>query len=980
LNKYEGLTILSDEEKLVFYELPDFDDEQRVRYFIFDENELDLIFRCKEFHAQVYCAVQIGYFKAKNMFFKFQLNSIPKEDVHFLLNQYFNNKQLSSFNITKNAYYFQQKEICRIFGYTLWANPDLTIVAEQSNKIVRKDATPKFILNELFAFLKKQKIVRPGYTTLQTIVSKTLVNEKNRIKKCLDMHLKDEYKKQFQELIKMDLEIKKHTILKSFYNIAQNIIFQLGISEQNITYYASLIHFYTIHDLKRFDEDRTYLYLLCYVYNRYQQVNDNIVTAFIVNTKQIENYVKKSAKEKSQDERFEKDKKVGKLILLFVDEYFKDETHFIIPRQQAFDIMPKEEIKIEGNQLIKKKIRRTEIQWKIRDKTVKRYKQNLRPLFTHTEFESRIDNNPLLKVIQWMQEIFLKKQSLPSQKIENIPDEFIFNRLKKYISIKNDDGKNSYFMDRYEILVYQQIIKQLETGALHIKNSSRYKPFADYLIDVNEVQEQLNNLDLPLLNIPFKDNINNLKAGLKTLWKKFDKRLKIGDLKHIKYNFDKKEIMWVKPKEIKEETQNSVLYSKLPMRDLSDVLRFVNNKINFMSAFSPLQPRYLKQEFDVEHLIATLMAQANCVGNHKMAKISDIHYHKLESTYQQYIRLATLRKSNDILTNAISLLPIFPHYNFDSNVLFGSFDGQKFEALTPTARARYSKKYYKKGRDVVAYTLLSNYVPIMSELIGAHDHESYFAFDLWYGNSSLIQPSVLTGDMHSINKANFAIFHLFGGDFRPGFSNLKKELANVYGINELSFYDSFSIKPSKFINTQPILDEKENIDCIIATLALKEISQSQLIQKLCLLPHTNTTRSAIFEYDKLIRSIYTLKCILDPTILQNVHKTQNRVESYYALRAAIAKSTGRKALLGQTDLEIEISNECGRLIASCIIYYNASIQSCLLTKTSRKKLLKIIKKSSPIAWGHIHFTGHFTFYNNKNIINLDDIIADIIWD
>lgn len=265
----------------------------------------------------------------------------------------------------------------------------------------------------------------------------------------------------------------------------------------------------------------------------------------------------------------------------------------------------------------------------------------------------------------------------------------------------------------------------------------------------------------------------------------------------------------------------------------------------------------------------------------------------------------------------------------------------------------------------------------MNELIGAHDHESYFAFDLWYGNSSLIQPSVLTGDMHSINKANFAIFHFFGGDFRPRLANLKKELSNVCGVNESSFYDSFLTKTSKFINTQLILDEKENIDRIIATLALKEISQSQLIQKLCLLPHSNTTRNAIFEYDKLIRSIYTLKCILDPTILQNVHKLQNRVESYHALRAAIAKSTGRKALLGQTDLEIEISNECGRLIASCIIYYNASIQSCLLTKTSSKKLLKIIKKASPVAWGHIHFTGHFTFYNSKYIINLDDIIADI---
>jgi hypothetical protein len=38
------------------------------------------------------------------------------------------------------------------------------------------------------------------------------------------------------------------------------------------------------------------------------------------------------------------------------------------------------------------------------------------------------------------------------------------------------------------------------------------------------------------------------------------------------------------------------------MRDLSEVLRFVNHQTDFMSAFVPLQPRYVKQKYDVEHL------------------------------------------------------------------------------------------------------------------------------------------------------------------------------------------------------------------------------------------------------------------------------------------------------------------------------------------------------------------------------------------
>jgi hypothetical protein len=67
----------------------------------------------------------------------------------------------------------------------------------------------------------------------------------------------------------------------------------------------------------------------------------------------------------------------------------------------------------------------------------------------------------------------------------------------------------------------------------------------------------------------------------------------------------------------------------------------------------------------------------------------------------------------------------------------------------------------------------------------------------------------------------------------------------------------------------------------------------------------------------------------------NVHQTnilQNRIESYHQLRAAIAQVGGKKALTGQTDIDIEISNQCGRLVANAIIYYNATILSRLLER------------------------------------------------
>ncbi len=60
VTKSERLTIRSELEEVAFYGLPDFDDEQRSIYFTFTDEEIDLIGRCREFHAQVYCVIQIG--------------------------------------------------------------------------------------------------------------------------------------------------------------------------------------------------------------------------------------------------------------------------------------------------------------------------------------------------------------------------------------------------------------------------------------------------------------------------------------------------------------------------------------------------------------------------------------------------------------------------------------------------------------------------------------------------------------------------------------------------------------------------------------------------------------------------------------------------------------------------------------------------------------------------------------------------------
>lgn len=103
------------------------------------------------------------------------------------------------------------------------------------------------------------------------------------------------------------------------------------------------------------------------------------------------------------------------------------------------------------------------------------------------------------------------------------------------------------------------------------------------------------------------------------------------------------------------------------------------------------------------------------------------------------------------------------------------------------------------------------------------------------------------------------------------------------------------IQPAGQIDLDLITREKSNLDRIVATLGLKEMTQGTLIRKLCTYTTTNPTRLAVFEYDRLVRSIYTLKYLRDPQPERNIRRSQNRIESYPSYAPQSPKSVERRS-------------------------------------------------------------------------------------
>ena len=502
--------------------------------------------------------------------------------------------------------------------------------------------------------------------------------------------------------------------------------------------------------------------------------------------------------------------------------------------------------------------------------------------------------------------------------------------------------------------------------------------FSDELVPIERKEQVLKSLDIPWLRQPVDEALDKLFENLHKLWRDFDCQLRNGKRKlmHLEYDTARKKLAWRKPDVEKEE--ESEFYANFPQHDIADVFRLVNEHCQFLSELTPLQPRYAKNIADPDTQMAVILAQALNHGNQGMSENCDIPYHVLEAAHQQFLRLSTLKAANDRISSFIAGLAIFPHYSFDLEVLYGSVDGQKFETADPTIKSRYSRKYFGKGKGVVAYTLLANHTALQTYLIGAHEHESYYVFDICYHNTSGITPTRITGDQHVMNKANFALLHWFGMELAPRFTKLQPQLKHLYCGEKMKEYGDCLIHPVGRIDRNLILSEKANIDRIVATLGLKEMSQNILVRKICALSPHNPTRKAIFEFDKLIRTMYTLEYFRNPKLQRNVHRSQNRIESYHQLRATIAQVAGKKHLTGKTELDVAISNECGRLLANVVIAYNSILLSMLLNRAeaeSNEELIKMIKKTSPVAWQHVHLGGHYAFRSNKRPIDLEAVLA-----
>jgi len=178
----------------------------------------------------------------------------------------------------------------------------LKIKARQAAMVCSK---PIYVFRELMQYLIEQRIVgaTPGYSFMQDTVAKALAYEQNRLISITRKHLKLSDIQSLQSLLSDSQGLYEITLLKRepkdfslkeigqeisrgkqihhLYCLTKELLPHLSISNENIKYYASLVTYYSVFRLRQLDEWIVYIYLLCFVYHRYQKLHDNLINCLI---------------------------------------------------------------------------------------------------------------------------------------------------------------------------------------------------------------------------------------------------------------------------------------------------------------------------------------------------------------------------------------------------------------------------------------------------------------------------------------------------------------------------------------------------------------------------------------------------------------------------------------------------------------------------------------------------------------------------
>jgi TnpA family transposase len=1006
MSNKERINLLTDVDVEKLYARPQFNEAEREHYFRLNEDESQLVGKYTGVKTKVYLILQIGFFKAEQQFYNFSFDEV-KEDTHYIIKRYFNTLTKG---ITGKLWHEncrnQQLEILNLYHHSEWSAQLKPKALGKLKQLIRIYPKGNDTLREFFVFLKNEKITIPSYRTLQDLLTHAFKSESLRLSK-ITTTIPENLKQQLEEIIKNDggltqlnimrcdqkdfsytalkLEVKKAKKIHELYQLCKALVPSLKLSNNAVRYYAALAEQYSASRIRRLKKPQQWLHVLCFIFHRYQEFMDNLITDFLFYVRSFLEGAKEYAEEK--EDQYLKALMMGMPNLgEFLKWYSSKEISPKITtpeafRQLGFDIFPRETQMAFAEHINGSGFNRQAAKWEYYEKQAQRIAMYLRPILCAVDFEFYKKEAFIVKLMKTLRDYYLENkptlklsESLPTELTDKIPD-------KSAALLQSSDKSRNIHPARFEFYVYDKMCHQIDRGRLFCNNSVSYGSLdhdlvPDELVDkADEICEQLGYKKIPIY---CDERLDEALSELEVAWIKTNENIDNGCNTGVTIKTDESGMLSWSLSYDADDNKSSAFFNGLTQTDIADVMKLMGDFLKIWPIFSSLKDRYVKyKQPNPLALIACILADAFGFGIKKMSEISNISYNHLLTVDGNFMHVDCLKMVSDVFSDFIHGLPVSRTWDLIENTIIADADGQKYETSHHTIQSRYSSKYFGTYKGISIYSLVANYIPVNSKVIGPNEHESHHLYDVLYNNQANISIDMVTGDNHSLNQANFVALDSIDIAFIPSIKNIREEAEKLYSVHDVDRYDGL-IKPCGKIKTSLIKSEKRGIIRILLSLLLQQNTQAVIIRKLSSHKRYCRLQKALWEYNKIFKSTHVLNVVNDTHLRKVIKTARNRTESYHQLQRTIRKVYSG-TFKGRKIVSNAISNQASRLVANCIIAYNAmmldQLYQRLCVTDGEERAKTTMSKISPVAWQHLIFTGRYHFKDQEGKINMGVLIA-----
>lgn len=184
------LHILGDDEIDILYGLPRFTAEEQKEYFALSLKECAVIEQLHRIKSRIYAILQLGYFKARHLFFIFSFSMVAADAKH-IQERYFPAFELTDLEPAKVTRLNQQRLILELCNYRTCDDEARETLMTRDQQVARVCGKPIYIFRELMHHLEAQRLVAPGYSVMQNLVGQAITHEQNRLSTAVHSHLEE---------------------------------------------------------------------------------------------------------------------------------------------------------------------------------------------------------------------------------------------------------------------------------------------------------------------------------------------------------------------------------------------------------------------------------------------------------------------------------------------------------------------------------------------------------------------------------------------------------------------------------------------------------------------------------------------------------------------------------------------------------------------------------------------------------------------